>query len=365
MESTVVGFIGLGLIGGSLAKAVKKFHKNSTVYAFDKNEETLKLALEDGTVDVLCEERDNRFSLCDFIFLCAPVSANISYLRGLKEILRPGCILTDVGSVKGDIHKVVKALQLEECFIGGHPMAGSEKTGYANSSDHLVENAYFILTPSEQVSLDKISAYTEFVTSLGAIPMILTWEEHDYITAAISHLPHVVAASLVNLVEKLDYQEEHMKTIAAGGFKDITRIASSSPVMWQQICLTNQENISKVLDEYIRLIVQAKCLVDNKDGDGLYQLFSGSREYRNSMDASPKGPIKKAYCLYCDIVDETGAIATIATTLAMEQISIKNIGIIHNREFEEGVLRIEFYDEESVKDAADLLRKRNYIIYER
>ena len=365
MEPAAAGFIGLGLIGGSIAKALKKFYPQCRIYAYDKDELSLKKAKEEGIVDIICREQDAGISECSIIFLCAPVSANISYLRSLKSILRPECILTDVGSVKGDIHKVVKALKLEEYFIGGHPMAGSEKSGYQNSSDHLIENAYFILTPSEGVSLQKISDYSELVNSLGAIPMILTWEEHDYITAAISHLPHVVASSLVNLVERLDSSEEHMTMIAAGGFKDITRIASSSPVMWQQICLTNQDNISRVLDEYIRLIVQAKYLIDQGDSDGLYQMFSDSRDYRNSLDSSPLGPIKKTYILYCDIVDETGAIATIATTLAMDQISIKNIGIVHNREFEEGVLKIEFYQEDAMTSAAELLRKRNYIIYER
>lgn len=365
MEPTAAGFIGLGLIGGSIAKALKKYYPQCRIFAYDKDEGTLMKAREEGIVDVICKEQEPGMGECTIIFLCAPVSANISYLRSLKPVLRPECVLTDVGSVKGDIHKVVKALKLEEYFIGGHPMAGSEKTGYENSSDHLIENAYYILTPSEGVGLQKISDYSELVNSLGAIPMILTWEEHDYITAAVSHLPHVVASSLVNLVERLDSADEHMKMIAAGGFKDITRIASSSPVMWQQICLTNQENLSSVLDEYIRMIVQAKYLVDQGDSEGLYQMFADSREYRNSMDSSPLGPIKKAYILYCDIVDETGAIATIATTLAMHQISIKNIGIVHNREFEEGVLKIEFYQEEAMADAAGLLRKRNYIIYER
>lgn len=195
--------------------------------------------------------------------------------------------------------------------------------------------------------------------------MIFTAQEHDYITAAISHLPHVVASSLVNLVQKLDSSDEHMKSIAAGGFKDITRIASSSPYMWQQICLENPDNISKVLDEFIRLIVQAKYLIDQKDSNGLYQMFSSSRDYRNSFDNTSSGPIKKEFALYCDIVDETGAIATIATILSMNGISIKNIGILHNREFDEGVLKIDFYDEEALKAASEQLRKRNYIIYER
>ena len=151
--------------------------------------------------------------------------------------------------------------------------------------------------------------------------------------------------------------------IAAGGFKDITRIASSSPVMWQQICMENREMISRVLDEYIRLIVQAKCWVDNGDADEIYQMFAQSREYRNSLPDSKKGVLDRVYALYCDIYDEAGGIATIATLLAMNNINIKNIGIIHNREFEEGVLRIEFYDEEAYKKAETVLKERNYRIY--
>ena len=122
---------------------------------------------------------------------------------------------------------------------------------------------------------------------------------------------------------------------------------------------------AKVLDEYIRMIVQAKYLVDQRDGNGLYEMFSQSREYRNSMNDASSGPLKKEYTLYCDVIDETGAIATIATILSMNGISIKNIGIIHNREFEDGVLKIEFYGEEAQKSAAEQLKKRNYIIYER
>ena len=154
-------------------------------------------------------------------------------------------------------------------------------------------------------------------------------------------------------------------TIAAGGFRDITRIASSSPIMWEQICVENNQNISNVLDDYIRLLVQIKCFVDNKDSKSLYQMFANSRDYRDSIDVVDNGLLKKAYVLYLDIADEAGGIATIATILAMEKISIKNIGIIHNREFEEGVLKIEFYDGTSMEKGAALLKKRNYIVYER
>jgi len=365
MNTLTIGFIGLGLIGGSIAKSIKKFHPNYQVYAYDTSTDTLTKAYQEGVIDGICETDDMRFSQCEFLFLCAPVSCNIQYLKELRPLLHPDCILTDVGSVKGSIHKEITDLHLDSFFIGGHPMTGSEKMGFHNSTDHLLENAYYILTPSSETQQEKLNTFKEFIASLGALPMIMSWKEHDYITAAVSHLPHVVASSLVNLIEKLDSREEHMKTIAAGGFKDLTRIASSSPVMWEQICLTNRENISNVLEEYIDLLEQVRDLVDKGDGAGLHTMFSNSREYRNSMSSASAGPIKKAYVLYCDIVDETGAIATIATTLAMEQISIKNIGIIHNREFEEGVLKVEFYRETDLAQAGQLLRKRNYIIYER
>lgn len=133
-----------------------------------------------------------------------------------------------------------------------------------------------------------------------------------------------------------------MKALAAGGFKDITRIASSSPVMWQQICLKNGENISHILGHYIEALTQAKEQIDAENETALYSMFEDSRDYRNSMPNSSAGPIKKQFALYCDIIDEAGGIATIATILASNHISIKNIGIIHNREFEEGFSGLNF-----------------------
>lgn len=360
-----IGFIGLGLIGGSIAKAIRKYHPDYHILAYDQNRETLAAALGGNTIDAVCEAKDERFHTCDYIFLCAPVEFNIQYLQYLKSVINPGAIITDVGSVKGIIHEKVEALGMESCFIGGHPMAGSEKTGYTHASDRLIENAYYIVTPGGEIALDKLTDFTELISSLGAIPMVLTAEEHDFITAGVSHLPHIIASALVNLVNMLDNDAEYMKTIAAGGFRDITRIASSSPVMWQQICLENNKNISNVLDDFIRMLIQIRCSIDNKEAENLYQMFASSRDYRDSIDVVDNGPIRKAYVLYLDIADEAGGIATIATILAMDKISIKNIGIIHNREFEEGVLKIEFYEEHAMNRGAALLKKRNYIVYER
>ena len=210
-----------------------------------------------------------------------------------------------------------------------------------------------------------VERYRDLVASLKAIPLILTYEKHDYVTAAISHLPHIIASSLVNLVKDCDYEDGTMKKVAAGGFKDITRIASSSPEMWEQICMTNRKNISRILTDYIASLEKIKDQLDEAKSGAIYHLFETSRDYRNSLPVKGNGPLARIYEIYCDMVDEAGGIATLATILASNQISLKNIGIVHSREFIEAVLRIEFYDEESMKSAIEILRKHRYVIYER
>ena len=360
-----IGFIGLGLIGGSIAKTIRKFHPDYRLLAFDKDRSALAEAVSLNVINGICDIDDEQLYNCDYLFLCAPVEFNVEYMEKIKDSLGKNCILTDVGSVKSVIHEKVTELGLEGRFIGGHPMAGSERSGFSNSSDHLLENAYYIITPGGEVALEKISDFTELISSLGAIPLVITAEEHDFITAGVSHLPHIVASALVNLVNLLDNDAQYMKMIAAGGFRDITRIASSSPVMWEQICLENQKNISTVLDEFIRMLIQIRCSIDNKEADNIFDMFASSKDYRDSIDIVDNSLIPRSYVLYIDVADEAGAIATIATILATEKVNIKNIGIIHNREFEDGVLKIEFYTDAALEQAKVLLTKRNYKICER
>lgn len=360
-----IGFIGLGLIGGSIARTIRKFHPDYRLLAFDKDRSALAEAVSLNVINGICDIDDEQLYNCDYLFLCAPVEFNVEYMEKIKDSLGKNCILTDVGSVKSVIHEKVTELGLEGRFIGGHPMAGSERSGFSNSSDHLLENAYYIITPGGEVALEKISDFTELISSLGAIPLVITAEEHDFITAGVSHLPHIVASALVNLVNLLDNDAQYMKMIAAGGFRDITRIASSSPVMWEQICLENQKNISTVLDEFIRMLIQIRCSIDNKEADNIFDMFASSKDYRDSIDIVDNSLIPRSYVLYIDVADEAGAIATIATILATEKVSIKNIGIIRNREFEDGVLKIEFYTDAALEQAKVLLTKRNYKICER
>ena len=366
MAHLKVGFIGLGLIGGSIARAIKYFYPDSVIIAHSRSLETLKYALSEHIIDHAYDAVDSAYTDCDYIFLCAPVEVNAAYLKELKPLLSEHCILTDVGSTKTDIHEKVKALGIQKNFIGGHPMAGSEKTGLVNAKRILIENAYYVITPSDEVSADMVNQYKDFIGSLGALPLILNYHEHDYVTAVISHLPHIIAATLVNLVKDSDNPNGTMRTVAAGGFKDITRIASSSPEMWEQICTTNKENIVTALEHYIAHLEAAKTtLVQATGGAPIYALFNEAKEYRDALSDASRGSLPNVFSIYCDLLDETGGIAAVATILATNSINIKNIGIVHNREFEEAVLHIEFYEHAAMLKAATLLRKHHYTVYKR
>lgn len=365
MAFKIIGFIGLGLIGGSIAKKMRLNNPDIKIYASARRQETVDTAYKMGIIDNEKSYKISDFSECDHIFLCAPVINNIQYLKELKSVVRPDCIITDVGSTKSEIHEEVIKLGLESNFIGGHPMTGSEKTGIDNADEFLLENAYYIITPTAKNTEVQIAEFETFIRSLGSIPLILEYKEHDYATASISHLPHMISYSLTNLVKNIDDQNETMKTIAAGGFRDMTRIAASSPVMWQNICESNKEQLLKLMDLYINEITELKHSIEDSEKDKLLEYFQSAKDYRDSLFVPSKRSRTVCYELFVDLVDETGGIAIIASMLAFKGLNIKNIGIINNREFEEGVLRIEFYNQDDLDRAILVLEEKNYKIYYR
>lgn len=363
MNNYTFGFIGLGLIGGSVAKALRLAFPSCTILAYDKDKNALALSLNEKVINAAYTDFDIAFSACDIFFLCTPVDFNAEYLKEIKKIRKSSSIITDVGSVKKTIHDVVAKLNLDDCFIGGHPMAGSEHSGYAASKAGLLENAYYILTPGNKISYANVEQMQTLIKSIGSIPIVMTQEKHDKVTAAISHLPHMAAYALVNLIAESDDENETMKMIAAGGFKDITRIASSSAVMWQQICGENKEQLLTFMDAYIARLTSLRQEIACENSTYLHDYFQNAKDYRDSFDDVISGPIKRTYRVAVSIPDEAGIIAKISGMFAKDGITLKNIGIVHNREFEEGVLRIEFYDEASLKQAISILRKEEYTIF--
>ena len=284
MKQLTIGFLGLGLIGGSIARSIRKNFPSCRiiVYSRRKNEDLLQ-GIKDGIISDITYAIDAHFSECDIIFLCAPVLQNIQFLEQLKPLINKTCIITDVGSVKGNIHKEVERLELESQFIGGHPMAGSEKTGFANSSEDLLQNSFYLLTPCKTTAEEKVLFLKKILSGTGAIFATVDAGLHDDITAAISHVPHIVAASLVNMVRENDTSNELMKTFAAGGFKDITRIASSSPEMWENICLSNADSIDHFLSLMIDELTKMRSYIANEQGTEINRFFASSREYRDSI----------------------------------------------------------------------------------
>lgn len=362
-QQIVCTFLGLGLIGGSVAKALKLHNSNIFIKVFDTDSKAMEMALMEKIADQTYSSINEELCQCDYLFLCAPVSINLKNLETVAGFLSPNCILTDVGSVKGPIHDAIRKLNLQNRFIGGHPMTGSERVGFLNSNAALLENAYYVLTPEPEVPEESVNTFYELIQCTKALPFLLNVDRHDETTAAISHLPHLIASSLVNLVKNNDDTNATFKTLAAGGFKDITRIASASPSLWQQITLENNKNILDFLSSYIRDLTELKKQLTLGNKDYIYNFFESARNYRDSFTDTRSGPYIKQFVLNIDIPDKSGALADVVTLLASHHISIKNIGIVHNREYQEGVLRMEFYSLKEYDDAIVLLSTNNYSIH--
>ncbi len=279
-----IGFLGLGLIGGSIARAIREAYPETHILVYTRRvNPDLQKGIDDKILDELVYEIDERLSVCDVIFLCAPVLKNVEFLHLLKPLIHDTCIVTDVGSVKGIIHQEAARLGMEKNFIGGHPMAGSEKTGYANSSSTLLKDSFYLLTPTPRTTEEDLKRLRALLSATRSNCIVLTPTQHDNITAAISHVPHLVAASLVKLVKDNDDEKEYMKAFAAGGFKDITRIASSSPEMWESICLSNRDSICSYLEQMVELLQEIQEKISEENGDYIKNLFQESGSYRNSI----------------------------------------------------------------------------------
>jgi prephenate dehydrogenase len=282
----------------------------------------------------------------------------------LSNIVNKNCIITDVGSTKEDIVNYVSTIESDITFIGGHPMAGSEKTSYTFSNPHLFENAYYIITPLPSTNENHIKKLVELIKGINAFPITIPADEHDFITATISHVPHIIASSIVNVVKELDTENKFMHTLAANGFKDITRIASSSPTMWQQICLTNNIKIINVLNHLINNLKSIKNHITDSNETEIYDFFEQALHYRDSFQERSHSLVE-CYEITVDVIDEPGIIAKIATILSFHDINIKNIGIINNREYSKGVLEIVFSDKLSQERSIDILENMKFKVYKR
>lgn len=363
LQDKSISVIGLGLIGGSIAKALRKKLGIKDITAVDCDTASLNQAVREGVVTRGFTELNAFVFNSDIIFLCTPVRHSIGYLKIISENARRDCIVTDVGSTKGQIIRYVDSMPDHPCFIGGHPMTGGEKMGYSASFAHIFENAYYILTPGKGADSKAMECMAQLVQGIGAIPIPLDADEHDRITGGISHLPHIIAYTLVNLIKEMDSHDGKMQMLAAGGFKDITRIASSSPEMWENIVLSNKDKVLEILREYLELLGRVRNYIESDDSINIYNFFQSSKNYRDSFSSTKKGLIDPVYNIIVDVEDKPGIIGEIATILGSNGINIKNINVSNSREYEQGCLTITLTDLQSVNSAFDLLVSRGYKVY--
>jgi len=280
---TTVGFVGFGLIAGAMAHALKESGKEYSIIATSRRLDPVIQAKDDGIVDIIALGVDKTFAQCDMVVLSTPVITITEYMKTIKAIVKPDCIITDIGSVKTVIHEAAKECDIDKQFIGGHPMAGSEKTGYANSNSSIIRGARFIITPTEYTMDDKIEFMKEFAKDLGMRPLVMDYKIHDRTVAAISHVPHLLSSALVHVVADNDDKDNHMQLLAAGCFRDMSRVAASSPEMWEQISLTNSEAISDILGQYITMLEDIKKNIDEKKPGYVADLFEMSKAYREDF----------------------------------------------------------------------------------
>lgn len=356
--------LGLGLIGGSLALSIKRFHKESTIIGFDLNNEQGQLAKMLGVVDQIVDNVEEGAEQADLIIIATPVTEAEKIIRQLSNVeLKEDVIITDAGSTKAKIVDTASCL-IEKgiTFIGGHPMAGSHKSGVSAAKAILFENAFYLLTPRVGVNPEHVEKLKAWLAGTKAKFLTVTPEEHDFMTGIISHFPHIIAASLVHQAERSSQNQQLVTRLAAGGFRDITRIASSSPEMWRDILLHNKPVLLNIFDTWIDEMKKVTYMLEKDNGEAIYQYFLSAKQYRDDLPAKDKGAIPAFYDLFVDVPDYPGVISEITGYLAKEKISITNIRILETREEVYGVLVISFQTEDDRTRAQRCIG--NYTDYE-
>lgn len=356
-----IAIIGMGLMGGSFALAIKGKYPKMHITAYDQSPENLQLAHQRGGIDEIAPSLAAVARGAEIIVLATPVGNYDGILQGLKPHLEQGTLITDLGSIKGYVSRVVaKALPPGVNFIGGHPMAGSERGGFTAATATLFENAYYFLCPQEQVPLALLERYKGLVASLGAFPILITPREHDQIVARISHLPHLTASLLVNLLE----DQEDEETFAGGGFRDITRIASGNPMMWRDILLYNRQAILAEIEKLQLSLETFKDLLSLGDQQGIYQILHRAKKRRDRLPSGNKSYFLPRHELVIDLEDKPGQIGALTQLLGAHNINIKEIEVLHVREGELGAIRLGFGKAQDQKRALELLKGGKLPLFE-
>ncbi len=279
-----VTVIGVGLIGGSLAGAIKARKAADAVVGVGRDRDNLQAALKMGLIDRYTHDIRKGVAGSELVALCCPAGIFEDVAREIKPYLADQAIVTDVASVKGRLVKrMEEVLYLKARYVPAHPIAGSEKSGAKAADTRLFEGARCIVTPTRDTDAQALEAVSTLWERLGAAVERMDPDEHDRVFGMVSHLPHVAAYAMVGALAGMDGGEKAI-TYAAGGFKDFTRIAGSHPAMWRDICLLNGPNILAALDSYQEALWRLRELIEKGDGDSLASEFEKARAVRLKIE---------------------------------------------------------------------------------
>ncbi|MGI9174076.1 MAG: prephenate dehydrogenase/arogenate dehydrogenase family protein [Rhodothermales bacterium] len=362
-----IALLGVGLIGGSLGLVWKKHHSDLTITGYDEPD-VLDEALRRGAIDERAAEPAAAVRGADLVVLAAPIGAILRLLETIAPHLQPGAVVTDVGSVKVPVAAHARdVLPAANPFVGGHPMAGSEKGGIAHADAFLFENATYVLTPPADVQAEALPEQhpdlVQLVQVTGARLLMLEAERHDRIAATVSHLPQLLAVTLMNAAAEANDEDEAFLRLAAGGFRDMTRIASSPFSMWRDILVANEGPILDVLARFAAAFQRTRNRLAEDDVAALEQAFDTARRVRERIPRDMKGFLQPLAEVYLYAEDRPGFLVGITSAVYEAGLNIKDLELLKIREGTGGAFRLGFATASDADAAVDALNAAGYRAY--
>lgn len=352
-----IAIVGLGLIGGSLAKALKKSGQQYNISGFDR-EKVADLAIKDKTIDKKLRH-PNEVLDSDIIFICLPVHLSLDVFKDLIPKLKPGQIITDVSGVKGVFQTVWNDGDSKGIYIGGHPMTGKEVGGYKNSDPLLFDHTVYIISDEEK---SEHKPFYDVINSIGANIYFVNPYLHDKIVANVSHIPQLLSVALINATANKSDEIDFLDYVG-GGYRDMTRIASSDFGIWEPVIKNNSTEILEALEQVraqIRLIEES---IRHDSYTSLGNAFKLANLNKERVAKYNKGFSSPLYELFVYVYDHPGIISKISTSLYEVGINIKDIELLKFRQGKGGAFKIAFETEDEAQTANNILTKNGFEVY--
>jgi prephenate dehydrogenase len=348
--------LGTGLMGGSLALALKGSRMVTAVSGYDSSDATREKARELFIADEIVDTPEAAVDGADLLFLAMPTSSIVEAFTQVSGLLRTGILVSDLGSAKLGITRAIEARLPDGIqYVGGHPMTGSEQSGVEYARVDLYKGAYYILTPTERTEAEAFQRLHALLSDLGSRVISIDPESHDQAMATVSHVPHLLSLLLMELASRQQKQMKNLYTISAGGFRDMTRIAASSPDIWTDICIENRDFIVQKLREYGEQLNQLVALLEEGDRASLRGLFEDARRARSELSVKSGQDLRELYDVSLPVPDEPGVISKISTAVGTLGVNIEDMTIVHPLEGETGIMTLRILGKNNAGEVAELL----------